>query len=146
MSETHQHGLWTHDHHFLGHGHERAESRARLAAGVTAVFMVIEIAAGLEAKGSLGLANIGKAALHVFKAGCVCLFVRNVNDGTAGFGRCHYELRELVHTDFRGAAKVIDLADGSVIMCDRGEAFNDIEDVSEAARLLATAVNGDSFP
>ncbi len=46
MSDTHQHGLWTHDHHFLGHGHERAESRARLAAGITAVFMVVEITAG----------------------------------------------------------------------------------------------------
>jgi cation diffusion facilitator family transporter len=47
MTDTHDHGLWTHDHHFLGHGHERAEARARLAAGVTAAFMVVEIAAGL---------------------------------------------------------------------------------------------------
>lgn len=46
MTDTHDHGLWTHDHHFLGHGHERAESRARLAAIITAAFMVVEIAAG----------------------------------------------------------------------------------------------------
>ncbi|HEY6578556.1 MAG TPA: hypothetical protein VIY09_04485, partial [Rhizomicrobium sp.] len=40
MTDTHEHGLWTHGHRFLGHGHERAEARARLAAGITALFML----------------------------------------------------------------------------------------------------------
>jgi len=46
LEHTHDHGLWTHDHRFLGQGHETSEQRARLAAGVTAVFMAVEIAAG----------------------------------------------------------------------------------------------------
>lgn len=65
MTDIHDHGLWTHDHQFLGHGHERAEARARLAAGVTAVFMVVEIAAGL-AFGSMALLADGiHMATHV---------------------------------------------------------------------------------
>jgi len=65
MTEAHDHGLWTHDHQFLGHGHERAEARARLAAGVTAVFMAVEIAAGL-AFGSMALLADGiHMATHV---------------------------------------------------------------------------------
>jgi cation diffusion facilitator family transporter len=62
---THQHGLWTHDHHFLGHGHERAESRARLAASVTAVFMIVEIAAGLAFRSMALLADGIHMATHV---------------------------------------------------------------------------------
>src|SRR3984885_1121569 len=65
MSETHQHGLWTHDHHFLGHGHERAESRARAAASVTALFMVVEIAAGLFFHSMALLADGIHMATHV---------------------------------------------------------------------------------
>jgi cation diffusion facilitator family transporter len=65
MTDIHDHGLWTHDHHFLGHGHERAESRARLAAGVTAVFMVIEIAAGLFLGSMALLADGVHMATHV---------------------------------------------------------------------------------
>lgn len=61
----HDHGLWTHDHVFLGHGHERAERRARLATLLTAVFMVVEIAAGL-AFGSMALLADGvHMATHV---------------------------------------------------------------------------------
>ena len=65
MTQAHDHGLWTHDHHFLGHGHERAESRARLAAGVTAAFMAVEIAAGIIF-GSMALVADGiHMATHV---------------------------------------------------------------------------------
>jgi cation diffusion facilitator family transporter len=65
MTEIHDHGLWTHDHQFLGHGHEQAEARAKLAAGVTAVFMAVEIAAGL-AFGSMALLADGiHMATHV---------------------------------------------------------------------------------
>lgn len=63
--DDHDHGLWTHDHVFLGHGHERAERRARLATLLTAVFMVVEIAAGL-AFGSMALLADGvHMATHV---------------------------------------------------------------------------------
>ncbi len=65
MTEIHDHGLWTHDHQFLGHGHERAEARTKLAAGVTAVFMAVEIAAGI-AFGSMALLADGiHMATHV---------------------------------------------------------------------------------
>ena len=61
----HDHGLWTHDHVFLGHGHDRAERRARLATLLTAAFMVVEIAAGL-AFGSMALLADGvHMATHV---------------------------------------------------------------------------------
>jgi cation diffusion facilitator family transporter len=65
MTDTHDHGLWTHDHHFLGHGHERAESRAKLAAGVTAAFMAIEIAAGFIFGSMALLADGVHMATHV---------------------------------------------------------------------------------
>jgi cation diffusion facilitator family transporter len=69
MTQTHDHGLWTHDHHFLGHGHERAESRARLAATVTAAFMVVEIAAGLLFGSMALLADGFHMATHVAALG-----------------------------------------------------------------------------
>jgi cation diffusion facilitator family transporter len=65
MTDTHDHGLWTHDHHFLGQGHERAEARARLAAGVTAAFMAIEIVAGLVFGSMALLADGVHMATHV---------------------------------------------------------------------------------
>src|SRR5579871_6462809 len=71
----HNHGLWTHDHLFLGHGHERAESRAKLAAGVTAVFMVVEIAAGFV---------FGSMAL--LAAGAYWLARRHASDSRFTFG------------------------------------------------------------
>ena len=36
-TDTHDHGLWTHDHRFLGHGHEQSERRATLAATVAGI-------------------------------------------------------------------------------------------------------------
>ena len=45
---AHDHGNWTRDHVFLGAGHGRSESKARLAALVTAIFMLVEIASGLS--------------------------------------------------------------------------------------------------
>lgn len=65
MTDTHNHGLWTHDHHFLGHGHERAESRARLAASITAAFMVVEIVAGVLFGSMALLADGFHMATHV---------------------------------------------------------------------------------
>ena len=64
MSEPHDHA-WTHDHVYLGAGHARAESRTRFVVYLTAVFMVVEIGAGL-AFGSMALLADGvHMATHV---------------------------------------------------------------------------------
>ncbi len=71
--QGHDHGLWTHDHVFLGHGHERAERRARLATILTALFMVVEIAAGV-AFGSMALIADGiHMATHVGALGLAAM-------------------------------------------------------------------------
>jgi cation diffusion facilitator family transporter len=44
---SHSHPDWTHDHVYLGRGHAHAERRALLVTGLTALFMLFEIAAGL---------------------------------------------------------------------------------------------------
>jgi cation diffusion facilitator family transporter len=44
-NDTHDHA-WTHDHVYLGAGHERAEARTRFVTWMTVVFMAVEIAAG----------------------------------------------------------------------------------------------------
>ena len=64
VSEQHNHA-WTHDHVYLGAGHERAEARTRLVTYLTAAFMVVEIVAGL-AFGSMALLADGvHMATHV---------------------------------------------------------------------------------
>ena len=60
--EPHGHGIWTRDHVFLGHGHDRAETKARWAAIVTALFMVVEIVGGLLFHSMAVLADGGVAA------------------------------------------------------------------------------------
>lgn len=86
----HDHGLWTHDHMFLGHGHEHAERRARLATLLTASFMVVEIVAGL-AFGSMALLADGiHMATHVgalgLAAGAYWLARRHAADARFTFG------------------------------------------------------------
>lgn len=62
---VHDHDAWTHGHVFLGHGHEHAERRTRIATLFTAAFMAVEIAAGL-AFGSMALLADGvHMATHV---------------------------------------------------------------------------------
>jgi cation diffusion facilitator family transporter len=90
IDHTHEHGLWTHDHRFLGKGHERSERRARLAASVTAVFMVVEIAAGLLF-GSMALIADGvHMATHVGALGLAAaaywLARRHAGDARFSFG------------------------------------------------------------
>ena len=90
IDHAHEHGLWTHDHRFLGEGHERSEKRARLAATVTAVFMVVEIAAGLIF-GSMALIADGvHMATHVgalgLAAGAYWLARRHAGDARFSFG------------------------------------------------------------
>src|ERR1700722_9664750 len=90
INDTHEHGLWTHDHRFLGEGHERSEQRARLAAIVTAVFMFVEVIAGLVF-GSMALIADGvHMATHVgalgLAAGAYWLARRHAGDARFSFG------------------------------------------------------------
>lgn len=70
---AHDHGLWTHDHHFLGHTHGSAERRARAAALLTAVFMLVEIVAGLWFGSMALLADGVHMATHVGALGLAAL-------------------------------------------------------------------------
>jgi cation diffusion facilitator family transporter len=87
---AHDHGVWTHDHVFLGAGHGRAESRARLATIITAVFMVVEITAGLWFGSMALLADGFHMATHVgalgLAAGAYWLARRHARDTRFTFG------------------------------------------------------------
>jgi cation diffusion facilitator family transporter len=89
-SGSHDHGIWTRDHVFLGHGHSRAESRAKLAAIVTAVFMVVEIVCGLAYHSMALLADGAHMATHVgalgLAAGAYWLARRHSGSGRFTFG------------------------------------------------------------
>jgi cation diffusion facilitator family transporter len=86
----HDHGLWTHDHRFLGHGHERAERRARAAMGLTAAFMAVEVATGVYFGSMALLADGVHMATHVgalgLAAGAYWLARRNVENARFTFG------------------------------------------------------------
>src|SRR5206468_1704135 len=87
---AHDHGLWTHDHRFLGHGHQHAERRARAAMLFTAAFMLVEIAAGLWFGSMALLADGVHMATHVgalgLAAGAYWLARRNVANTRFTFG------------------------------------------------------------
>jgi len=88
--DAHSHGAWTHEHVYLGEGHGRAESRARLAATLTAIFMVVEIVAGYLF-GSMALIADGvHMATHVgalgLAAGAYWLARRYARDARFTFG------------------------------------------------------------
>ena len=87
---THDHGLWTHDHHFLGVGHEHAERRARMAMLLTALFMLVEIAGGLLFNSMALLADGVHMATHVGALGLAAaaywLARRNVGNARFTFG------------------------------------------------------------
>ena len=90
QSDPHGHGIWTRDHIFLGQGHSRAESRARLAAIVTALFMFVEIGCGI-AYGSMALLADGvHMATHVgalgLAAGAYWLARRHAGNTRFTFG------------------------------------------------------------
>lgn len=90
ISDPHSHGIWTHGHVFLGHGHERSESRARLAAFVTALFMAVEIVAGLVFHSMALLADGVHMATHVgalgLAAGAYWLARRHAANQRFSFG------------------------------------------------------------
>lgn len=86
----HTHGIWTHGHVFLGHGHDRAEARARLAALVTALFMLVEIGAGFLYRSMALLADGVHMATHVgalgLAAGAYWLARRHAANERFSFG------------------------------------------------------------
>lgn len=86
----HDHGVWTHDHVFLGATHSRAERRARLAALITAVFMIVEIVCGLLFGSMALLADGFHMATHVgalgLAAGAYWLARRHAGDTRFTFG------------------------------------------------------------
>jgi cation diffusion facilitator family transporter len=86
----HDHGVWTRGHVFLGQGHARAESRAKLAALVTAVFMVVEIGAGFLYRSMALLADGVHMATHVgalgLAAGAYWLARRHAGNARFSFG------------------------------------------------------------
>ena len=88
--EAHNHGLWTHDHRFLGHGHARAERRAKAATLLTAIFMLVETAAGLFFGSMALLADGVHMATHVgalgLAAGAYWLARRHAADARFTFG------------------------------------------------------------
>jgi len=72
-ADHHAHGVWTRDHVFLGHGHDRAEKRARLAMLLTALFMGVEIVAGFITGSMALLADGIHMATHVGALGLAAL-------------------------------------------------------------------------
>src|SRR5580698_1646121 len=89
-ADPHSHGIWTHGHVFLGHGHDRSEARAKLAALVTAIFMVVEIGAGLIFHSMALLADGVHMATHVgalgLAAGAYWLARRHAANARFSFG------------------------------------------------------------
>jgi cation diffusion facilitator family transporter len=87
---AHNHDAWTHGHVFLGHGHGQAERRTRLAATVTALFMVVEIAAGAMFGSMALLADGVHMATHVgalgLAAGAYFLARRHAENTRFTFG------------------------------------------------------------
>ncbi|MBV8799700.1 MAG: cation transporter [Alphaproteobacteria bacterium] len=87
---AHDHGLWTHDHRFLGHGHAQAERRARAAMLLTALFMLLEIAAGAWFRSMALLADGVHMATHVGALGLATaaywLARRNLGNARFSFG------------------------------------------------------------
>jgi cation diffusion facilitator family transporter len=75
---------------FLGHGHERAESRTRLVTILTALFMVVEIVTGLLFGSMARLADGVHMATHVgalgLAAGAYWLARRHAKDTRFSFG------------------------------------------------------------
>src|SRR5579864_2475249 len=87
---AHAHGSWTRDHVFLGQGHGSAERKARAAAIVTAIFMVVEIVCGLLYHSMALLADGVHMATHVgalgLAAGAYWLARRHAANARFSFG------------------------------------------------------------
>ena len=87
---AHDHGLWTHNHRFLSHTHGSAERQARAAALLTALFMLVEIVAGLWLGSMALLADGVHMATHVGALGLAAvaygLARSNVDNARFTFG------------------------------------------------------------
>ena len=87
---AHDHGIWTRDHVFLGQGHSSAENRAKWAAIITAIFMVVEAACGLAYHSMALLADAAHMATHVgalgLAAGAYWLARRHAGNARFSFG------------------------------------------------------------
>src|SRR5580704_11758802 len=87
---AHNHGAWTRGHVFLGSGHGSAERKASLAAAVTALFMLVEIACGLAYHSMALLADGVHMATHVgalgLAAGAYWLARRHATNQRFTFG------------------------------------------------------------
>jgi cation diffusion facilitator family transporter len=87
---AHNHDAWTRGHVFLGDGHGQAERRTRLAATVTVLFMVVEIAAGVLFHSMALLADGVHMATHVgalgLAAGAYFLARRHAENTRFTFG------------------------------------------------------------
>src|SRR6201995_5528894 len=90
IHSAHDHGIWTRGHEFLGAGHTRAEARAKLAALVTALFMVVEIGCGFVYHSMALLADGVHMATHDgalgLAAGAYWLARRHVGNARFTFG------------------------------------------------------------
>ncbi|HVZ28618.1 MAG TPA: CDF family Co(II)/Ni(II) efflux transporter DmeF [Rhizomicrobium sp.] len=88
--DLHNHGVWTRDHVFLGASHGRSESKTKLAALVTAGFMVVEIATGFLYHSMALLADGVHMATHVgalgLAAGAYWLARRHAGNARFTFG------------------------------------------------------------
>jgi len=86
----HDHARFTHEHVFLGQGHERAEARARLVTLLTAAFMGVEIVTGLVFGSMALLADGVHMATHVGALGLAALAYwlarRHAKDRRFSFG------------------------------------------------------------
>ena len=86
----HDHARFTHEHNFLGQGHERAESRARMVTLLTAGFMGVEIVTGLVFGSMALLADGVHMATHVGALGLAAaaywLARRHAQDRRFSFG------------------------------------------------------------
>jgi cation diffusion facilitator family transporter len=87
---AHNHGIWTRDHVFLGSTHSSAEARAKWAAIVTALFMVVETICGFAYHSMALLADAAHMATHVgalgLAAGAYWLARRHSGSGRFSFG------------------------------------------------------------
>jgi cation diffusion facilitator family transporter len=89
-SPQHDHTRYFHSHRFLGHSHARAERRARLVAGLTFLFMLVEIFCGLWFGSMALLADGMHMATHAGAIGLAALTYglarRHEGDARFSFG------------------------------------------------------------
>ncbi|MBV8976487.1 MAG: CDF family Co(II)/Ni(II) efflux transporter DmeF [Alphaproteobacteria bacterium] len=88
--QIHDHNAWTHGHLYLGAGHSEAERRTQIVVTATAIFMAVEIAAGVALRSMALLADGVHMATHVgalgLAAGAYVLARRHAENARFTFG------------------------------------------------------------